>query len=354
MTIPERWQTGMQGRELTSMKIGGPIQYFSKPKTLEELREDLQIAKEQGLPVTCLGGGSNLIMADRGFRGLLIRPQFTQLTVLSESGSEPYQPYLEELRAKEAAAPRYARGEEAGVLALERGTEARSGKTVLVEMGAGVAWGQAVMWSLQQNLAGLHWYARIPSQVGGAVFNNIHGEKHLLSEVICAVHALDRETGEERIFGPGDLAFGYDQSRFHRRGEIVTRVIFALTEVSPDASAEKQLYLDWTTAKSKVQPSGANCGSVFQNITPEQAREAGQTPLAAGWYVDQAGMKGEQVGGLQVYPGHANFIINHGDGTQADFIALVNRIRQRVKEKFGILLEPEAECIDEQGVRLSW
>lgn len=354
ISIPERWRTDKTGVQLTSMKVGGAIRYVSHPANVDELRDDVRIAQEQGIALACLGGGSNLIISDAGFDGLFVQPAFKMMREVTGEEAERYASYLYDLENRPAAEPRYKKGEEPGVLELEHAEGSERQETVLVEIGAGIPWGQAVMWALRENLAGLHWYARIPCQVGGAVFNNIHGEKHLLSEVVCAVYALNLETGEEDCFGPAELDFGYDHSRFHQRGSIITRIIFALKRVSPDASAEKQLYMDWTSAKAKVQPSGPNCGSVFQNITEEQARNAQQTPLAAAWYVDQAGMKGAQEGGMQVYPTHANFIINNGTGTQADFIVLVQRIRQKVQEKFGILLEPEAECIDEHGKRLAW
>jgi UDP-N-acetylmuramate dehydrogenase len=354
MNTPERWKTDKTGKDLTSMKVGGPVRYFSQPTTLEDLREDIKLARAEKLPVFCLGAGSNLIISDKGFGGLIIHPSFKQMRVLTPAEEAMYEVYLFDLEHVSPVKPRYAKIKKEGVLELVHQDGSDLESAALVEIGAGVPWGQAVMWALRENLAGLHWYARIPCQVGGAVFNNIHGEKHLLSEVVCAVYALNMETGEEESFGPVELDFGYDYSRFHEQGSVITRVIFALQRMSPDASAEKKLYMDWTSAKAKVQPAGPNCGSVFQNITPEQASEANQTPLAGGWYVEEAGLRGQSEGGMQVYPTHGNFIINTGDATQADFIKLVQRIRTEVKEKFGVTLELEAECIDEQGKRLVW
>jgi len=350
--IPSRWQENIQGASLTSIKLGGPIKYFSKPTSLEELQDDIHQARVLSLPWRVIGGGSNLIMADEGFKGLIIRPAFTQLHLLDQEESKKYESFIQDL-AKQRVAPRYAQGEEEGVLQLASTEEEEVGAVQLVEMGAGVPWGQAVMWSLNQGLSGLHWYARIPCQVGGAAFNNIHGEKHFVSEVVVAVHALTTE-GEEVVFGPQDLQFGYDMSRFHSRQEVITKVIFGLQHKKEGAQEQKALYLTWTAEKSRVQPSGANCGSVFQNLTPEQHQHTGQTAVAAAWYIDQAGLRGLQVGEMQVYEGHANFILNKGKGTQADFIALLAQIREAVHSRFDIWLEPEAECIDEYGVRKTW
>lgn len=355
MNIPDRWQAGKKGSDLVSIKVGGPIQHYSRPTTEAELWEDIALAKAAGLPVRVIGGGSNLLFADQGFMGLVIQPAFTHTELLSSEQAAVYAGQVEQFQAQSEAAPRYKKGEEEGVLHLADELPEEEGEPVLVKMGAGVPWGQAVMWSLTQQLIGLHWYARIPCQVGGAIFNNIHGAAHLLSEVVVAVEALDCQTGEKKIFGPQELDFGYDHSRFHQRNEVVAAAVFGLRRVSPTtAQSAKELYLNWTKEKTRVQPSGANCGSVFQNISEEQAREIGQTPLAAGWYIDQCGLRGIQEGGMQVYEKHANFIVNVGTGTQRDFIALVQRIRHTVQEKFSLTLEPEAECIDEQGNRLAW
>lgn len=330
-------QASILGSELTSIGIGGPVQWLAKPKTADELAEAL----ETDLPLHFLGGGSNLILADEGLEGLLIQPMLHEIELLDE------EPDLSRLRQ---AAGYYTPEKREGMLVLPKALEVQ-GKPCLVRMGAGVPWGQAVSWSLRQNLAGLQWYARIPCRIGGAVYNNIHGEKHLLSEVIYRVESLDRQ-GIAHIRYPEELDFGYDQSWFHTSDELITSVTFCLQAVTDlEAAALLTQYQEWTIQKTKVQPSGKNCGSVFRNLPPEVAL-AGQQ--AAAWYIDQCGLRGYEQGTLQVYPGHANFIVNRGGGTQADFITLVELIRERVNQRFGMWLNPEVECWDQQGQTRKW
>jgi len=326
---------------LTTMKCGGTVRYFAQPKTLEELHEALTEAKSLGL-VSILGGGSNRIFPDDEFPGVVIQPLLTEITLVE----------LPELSNVRAEGRYLAEGEQ--FLRLQEGQIA-SGEKRGVEMGAGVPWGQAVTWSISHNLAGLEHYARIPCRVGGAVYNNIHAAQHLLSEQIAGVWALNPETLEEVFYTGEDLAFGYDQSRFHTSNEIITKVVFALTEVSAEISKNNlSQYLAWTAEKGRVQPTGPNSGSVFQNLRPEEAAAIGETALAAGWYVDQCGFKGESVGGMQVYPGHGNFIVNTGGGTQADFIALVIKIRAAVYARWGLNLQPEVQCLQADGKDFAW
>jgi UDP-N-acetylenolpyruvoylglucosamine reductase len=341
-------QAGTLGSTLTSMKVGGPVASFWQPSTEADLAEALAYADERSLPVKVIGGGSDLLLADEGLAGVLIRPAFKQL-----ARTEGYAEELSAWLNREETPGRYRAQEHPDFLALDEREAEVSGEPVLVEMGAGVPWGQAVSWSLREKLSGLQWYARIPCHVGGAAYNNIHGQKHLLSESVVAVRALDPGTGSVRLYPHAELDFGYDRSRFHGSGEIILSVILAL-HPSLRPEDDQRLYLEWTKEKARVQPSGANSGSTFKNLTPEQAEAIGQDALAAGWYVDQCGLKGRQVGGMQVYPGHGNFVVNLGGGTQADFIALLTEIRSTVWERFRVMLEPEVECVNEQGQTYQW
>lgn len=325
------------------MQCGGPVAFLAQPATVEEVQESLRVAREMALLLRMLGGGSNLILAEAGFRGVLLQPSLASIEQVE---------VLPHLPIHHSTGRYQARGE--GFLKLEGHQDDLDGTPVAVRMGAGVPWGQAVAWTLHRNLAGLHKYARIPCRVGGAIYNNIHAAQHLLSEHVAEVEAVNME-GQVHRYGPAELEFGYDHSRFHRHSEVIVAVTFGLHEVGAEEGAvNRALYQQWTAEKGKVQPSGANCGSVFQNLTPEQAAVCGETALAAAWYIDQCDLKGESEGGMQVYPGHANFIVNRGDGTQADFIRLVQRVREKVADRWGFWLQPEAECMTEQGEVVAW
>lgn len=281
----------MNASELTTIKVGGPIYRFEKPETLAAIKA---LLTDTSLPIRFLGGGSNLVFADAGFNGLLIQPNLQK-------------------------------------------REYKDGATYL---GAGLPWGQAVAWSLENNLSGLHYFARIPCRVGGAVYNNIHGFEHLLSEFISRVHCLDLATLEERWLLAADCQFAYDQSLFQKKQQFILGVELDLPLVSPAETAEnRQCYLENIKQKAEAQPAEPSCGSVFKN-------PVGQS---AGKLIDECGLKGKQIGGMVVSTQHANFIVNMGDVSQADFLSLARLVQTAVREKFQIELEMEVECWDEQG-----
>ncbi len=328
------------------MKVGGPIQFVSRPATKEELVEDVKTAGEQGIEMRILGGGSNIVFPDEGFAGIIIIPTNKEMTPLQDC-------HFSEL-PQTSTDTRYRRDEwKEGFLTLE-GAEQQQAEPKWLRVGAGVPWGQAVMGSFEQQATGLEWYARIPSSVGGAVFNNIHGEKHFLAEVVQEVTAY---TGQEFVTVlPSELSFGYDYSIFHKRsGWVIWDVTFCLNQATEEqVTAAKQQYLEWTKAKSTVQPSGANCGSVFKNLPQDKATELGTNMVAAAWYIDQAGCKGWEEGAMQVYPEHANFMINKGGGTQQQLIALIHRVREAVHTKYNYWLEPEVEVMLQSNERYEW
>lgn len=316
--------------------------FVSKPKTGEELEADIAEAEARGLPWRVLGGGSNVLLPDAGFAGVIMIPAVKHLEWVGEA-------HFSETPLATSDTRYQAAGE--GYLRLEEQAVA-GGEPAWVRMGAGVPWGQAVSWSLNQELTGLHWYARIPCAVGGAVYNNIHGEKHFLAEVIQEVVSYRPGSGWVRRL-PSELRLGYDSSVFHaEKQEVIWEVCFKLERVSKEAAeAARSQYIAWTKAKVTAQPSGANCGSTFQNVPADQAQEG---RVSAGWYIEHAGCMGWEEGALQVSSIHANFFTNRGGGTQSQVIRLMERVREAVHARFGIWLVPEVECMEPDGSIRNW
>lgn len=341
MTVPEYWQEDVSARVLTSMQTGGIIRYLAKPRNVQELIETVNFAQELSLPFRALGAGSNCIFSDDPIEGVVIKAQFMELKI----SDRIFSPEKGRALQMHALAGRYLSDTDQGYLHLEAGDiDLERRPRPVITLGAGVPWGQAVQWSLKQNLGGLHWFARIPCSVGGAVYNNIHGAEHLLAEYVLGVSVYNLTTGKVEYLTNEDLNFSYDFSIFHTKYAIITEVDFALPEVTNDEVKELSTqYRSWTQAKVRAQPSGANCGSVFKNVTVQEAKEISQPHLAAAWYIDQCGLKGYRVGGMQVYPGHANFIVNTDSGSTEDFWELVRHIQKIVKKKFTIQLQPEVE-----------
>ncbi len=360
---PDFVQQNVSGADLTTMQVGGMVRFFARCKTIGEAQEAIAWAQGEGIRIRAVGAGSNLIIPDEGFDGLLLRLETSEKRVLSPDEQDAYKEAVTIWQQTVQPKARHTQGSGSGVLQLPVEEQDEPGKPTLVYLDAGLLWGAAVVWTLQQNLIGLHWFSRIPCRVGGAIFNNIHGGKHFFSEYIVAVHAIDAD-GNEQVFIQDQLAFGYDTSLFHQRRDLtIVGVVCVFNEVSPAVAAEKMsLYKEWTQEKTRVQPSGPNCGSVFQNlgeISPELTPLAvaeGITMPEEGWshsaarYIDLAGGKGLRHGGMQVYPGHANFICNVGkaegvNGTARELAELISMLQQRVRERFCLEIIPEVEFL---------
>jgi UDP-N-acetylenolpyruvoylglucosamine reductase len=282
---------------LTTVRTGGPADYFARPSSQDELVTLLAWAKEIGATVGVIGSGSNLLVADDGFRGLAMKLGGA-LTEVERDGSH-----------------------------LLCGGGARlpsaAGKTP--------TWG----------LSGLEFGINIPGTVGGAVRMNANAYGGRLAEVLEWVE-VSTATGTERRT-PDAFDFVYRNSNL-TEGEIVSRASFALTPGDPEEI--KATLASMRDRRREAQPSGIKTfGSTFKN--PGDARAEGRT---SGQLLEAAGCRGLEVGGARFSDKHANFVENMGEATTADVLALMAEGRRRVKEKFGIELEPEVQVLGDVEV----
>jgi UDP-N-acetylmuramate--alanine ligase len=294
---PEGVLRDYQLARLTTVRTGGPADYFARPSSQEELVELLAWAKEFSIPVGVIGSGSNLLVADDGFRGLAMKLDGA-LTEVERDGSH-----------------------------LLCGGGARlpsaAGKTP--------SWG----------LSGLEFGINIPGTVGGAVRMNANAYGGQLAEVLEWVE-VSTATGTERRT-PDTFDFVYRNSNL-TEGEIVSRASFALTPGDPEEI--KATLASMRGRRREAQPSGIKTfGSTFKN--PDDPRAEGRT---SGQLLEAAGCRGLEVGGARFSPKHANFVENMGEATTADVLALMAEGRRRVKEAFGIELEPEVQVLGDVEV----
>jgi UDP-N-acetylmuramate dehydrogenase len=269
----------------TSFRIGGPADYFCAPANLPQLREALLFASAKRLPVALLGAGTNLLVLDKGFRGL----------VLKLAGS------LARIRVR--------------------------GRTVYA--GGGAPLGQLLAKANRQGLGGLEFLAGIPGTVGGAAVMNAGAWDKEIGRYIVRVKALD-PAGREALLNKKQLRFGYRRSSLQKKPLIVLEVVLRLRKVRRSVSrAKSQKYLERRRAG---QPLGMpNAGSIFKNPPGK----------FAGQLLEEAGCKGLRVGDAQVSNKHANFIVNLGEAKAHDVIKLMTKLQRRVKIK----LEPELKIM---------
>jgi UDP-N-acetylenolpyruvoylglucosamine reductase len=283
---------------LTTIRTGGPADFFARVGSLRRLERLLRWAREAGLPVGMIGSGSNLLVADSGVRGLVIK--------------------LDGSLAK---------------------IEHRDGHLVC---GGGARLPQASARAAALGLGGLEFGVNIPGTVGGAVKMNANAYGGELQRVLEWVDVSSAEGTARRL--PEDLGFSYRSSNLSR-AEVVARACFALEPA--ETAAVKEVIGDMRARRRAAQPSGIKTfGSTFKN--PDDRRAAGMT---AGQLLEAAGCSGLQVGGARFSPKHANFIENRGDATTADVLALMAEGRRRVRERFGVSLEPEVQLLGEVSLQ---
>jgi UDP-N-acetylenolpyruvoylglucosamine reductase len=294
MTVPAGVERDHSLARLTTVRTGGAADFFARPDSSERLSELLAWADAEGLAVGVVGSGSNLLISDEGFRGLVVKL-------------------------------------DGSLASIER-----EGNRLLC--GGGARLPQASARAARDGLSGLEFGVNIPGTVGGAVKMNANAYGGDLSRVLEWVEVASPGGTDRRA--PGDLEFQYRRSNLGPR-EIVARASFSLEPAEPDAV--KATLAGMREQRKAAQPSGIKTfGSTFKN--PDDPRAEGRS---AGVLLDEAGCRGLRVGGARFAEKHANFVENMGDATTADVIALMAEGRRRVEKRFGIRLEPEVQFLGE-------
>lgn len=275
----------------TTWKIGGPADVLVLPQDESDLKIALSLCSRFGVPWWVIGNGSNLLVKDGGIRGVVIKMSgcFTDCLIQGnrvEAGSSVLLPHL----AHETA---------------------------------------------RQGLTGLEWCAGIPATVGGATVMNAGAGTHAVGDFVQWVLAADSD-GQIRMTEKKELSFGYRFSSLQNTGGIVTRVCLELPKADPAECLNKlRAHLEKRRVSQPLDPSA---GSVFKNPSGD----------FAGRLLEAAGLKGLRAGGAQVSDKHANFIINLGGAEAKDVLYLIEKMRNRVEQVFGICLETEVRIVGEE------
>ena len=284
----------------TTFRVGGPADWLFESRTSDEIVAALGLAAAAAVPVTMIGGGSNVLVSDAGVRGLVIRT---------------------------------------------RGGEIRQIDEGRVGADAAVSINGLVRWTINHGCAGLEAWAGTPGTVGGAIVGNAHFGGRLIDELVTAVRLVSRD-GVVAEVPHGDLAFAYDRSRLQRSGEVLLSAIFRVSRGEPGALRARAR--ESLAFRKRTQPLDThNAGCVFQNPDPVRDRVPEGVPPAAGALIDRAGLKGASIGGARVSPAHGNFIVNAGTATAGDIRQLIERCQAVVRERFGVELREEIVYLGE-------
>jgi UDP-N-acetylmuramate dehydrogenase len=287
---------------LTTFKIGGPADLFYEARSADELALAVTAARSSGLPWFLLGLGANILVGDRGFRGLVIANRARRIEI-SVSTSR-----------------------------------------VMAESGV-VVYPDLIDATLARGLSGLEHYVGIPSTVGGALWQNLHflspgpaRERTLFIAEVTEGAEILAEDGRRRQVGADYFEFGYDTSILHHRRDVVLSATFRMKPGERNnmrrIMAEN---LAWRAARHPPLDTEPSAGSIFRKIEG----------IGAGRLIDESGLKGWRIGDAEITRRHANIIINRGRATAADVRALIDHAQQVVEEKTGQRLEPEISFVGE-------
>jgi UDP-N-acetylmuramate dehydrogenase len=295
---------------LTTFKIGGIAKHFVEVKTANEIYEAIQWAKDNRVRFAILAGGSNVLIADTGYDGLLIHIVQGDWII-----------------------------DDAGVLSADAGCNLLS---IIREAGA-KGWG------------GWEKMAGIPGSIGGAARGNAGAFGTEIKDVARHIEAFNVATGDSRVFEPAECAFAYRQSFFKQHPEwIITQVSVSLRAIDPAASART---IDETIAEREKRhlQNVLAAGSFFMNpIAPpevvaqfeqEKSVQSREGRVPAGWLIEKAGMKGFAIGGASASMQHPNYVVSDGHATAADVRAVAAAIIKAVENQFGITLREEAALL---------
>jgi UDP-N-acetylmuramate dehydrogenase len=290
----DRLRSNVTLAPFTTFRVGGAAEWLLETRSSDELLMALTLARDANVPVTILGGGSNVLVADRGVRGLVVRPRGGDVAPAGDDG---------------------------------------------VRADAAVTINGLVRWTINHGRAGLEAWAGTPGTVGGAIFGNAHFGGRLIGELITDVRIVSRD-GTMSDVPAAQMAFGYDRSRLQDTGEVLLSARF---RVSPGDPASLRGTARASLAfRKRTQPLDTpSAGCVFQNPEPGRDELPEGIPWSAGALVDRAGLKGASIGGARVSPTHGNFIVNDGSATAADIKQLIDRCRRAVREQFGVELREE-------------
>lgn len=275
----------------TTFKVGGSADYFAAPCSIEGLRELVQTALQNGIPYFVIGNGSNLLVSDSGFRGLVIQ--------------------------------------------MENGFQKMEAKGNFITAEAGVLLSKLSRFALSEGLTGLEFASGIPGTLGGAVMMNAGAYDGEMSHLVTEVQSIT-EKGELIVRKKEDLDFSYRHSVFLGKREVILSAVLSLLEGDPTEIQAKMS--DLAERRREKQPiEYPSAGSTFKRPEGHFAAKL----------IDDAGLRGFRVGGAQVSEKHAGFVINTGNATASDVLGVMKHVRNTVEEKFHVTLEPEVRLLGE-------
>jgi len=296
----------------TTFRIGGPAKYFSEASSTKEIKELCKWAEKENVPVLALGGGSNVLISDKGFNGLVIKIQNSKFKIQNSK----------------------------------------------IIADAGVPLAKIVAEAAGAGLSGLEWAIGIPGTIGGAINGNAGAFGRATSEAVEEVEAFDILEHSVKNFKKEDCRFGYRKSIFKRNPDLI--ILSAIIRLKNGSKEEMRKAIQKNARQKKESnPVGFSAGCYFKNIGweeigikkdliakfPELKKFADKPKISAGSLIENVGLKGKKIGGAVISEKHANFIINVGNAKAKDVINLANLVKEKVRKRYGFDLEDEVVAV---------
>jgi len=284
---------------LTYYKIGGPARYFTRPESVEDLKEAAEFLRKNKIPYFVLGAGSNVLIDDRGFDGLVIHTSKLDRTL------------------------------------EQQGDTLTAGASVMVI--------HLLRHCMNAGVSGFEFLVGIPGNMGGVIFMNAGTKLGCAGPMLLEVDAFDLATETKRTVMKDEIKFSYRAQHFLKPDELVLRGRFQCASADPK-SVQDQIQKLLSDRKASQPIDKPSCGSVFKNPDPEHGVHAWKV-------IDQVGLRGHRIGNAQISPMHSNFIVNLGSASSSDVQALITEAKTRVKAQLGIELEEEVRLVPFSGTR---
>jgi UDP-N-acetylmuramate dehydrogenase len=298
----------------TNMRIGGPAALYLTATDADELADAVEMATKEKIPFYIFGGGSNMLVSDDGYQGLIIQIGFREIKIRE--------------------------------------------KTIIVE--AGAITGAVARQSVTEGLEGLEWAASLPGTIGGAIYGNSGCWGGEMKDVVVTVDAIRLADMKRVVYPNANCKFSYRDSVFKHEPHIILRATLGL-KTAIDSTAVKARMEEYAVKRKETQPfAESSAGCMFKNFTFKDESELerlkndvkeilpemlAKKSISAGWLVSQIGMKGERIGDAQISERHGNFIVNLGNARAQDVLMLTSKAKMKIRDEYNIMLEDEVELV---------
>lgn len=356
----------------TTFHIGGPADYFIRVSTIDEIIKAVTWAQNKKIPFFLLGQGANILVGDKGFRGLVIKNEAKRIQRLASAPSLKAMAACDSVQRLEKPGSRNGFACLAGRRANRSETFGKSNNlndsVIFITAESGITVAELITYTSELGLSGLEHYAGIPSSLGGALWQNLHflspdrKSTVFIGDIVESAKLLRISSIKNRAsqdyfvpcndvkretVGKSYFKFEYDYSILHDTHDIVLSATLALQRKNKaEIMHTVNENIAWRNQKHPHSAWERSAGSVFKKI-PTGAKALAGKEGGAGRFIEQVGLKGKHIGGAQVSKEHANFIVNMGNATAKDVRDLISLVQKKVKQEFGLLLQPEISFIGE-------